>query len=1173
MFKAIYKYELKYWAKQISVYIYAAIFLGLATLLMAVETNVFEASSSPDSIGNAPLRIYGGMRFFSKFILLLLPIIFGGAIYRDFKTNMYCVLYSFPFSKRDYLLAKFLSAFTVMAFIVSMIGLGFIISAHFLGAPMEKVTAFNLWSYLKSYGVYIIPNLLFFGALVFTVVTLSRNIYSGFIAVIIVLFLQQILMRILPNIDSLFLVGVLEPFGEVALSIATRYWTDTEKNTMPIPVDNSLIVNRLLWLTVASGIFIFLYKKFAFSQNPLTLNFRKSKGKALTKNNFGSVEKVDLQPVIYDFSFVQNLKRTWQLSKVEYRYIINSWAFRILCLIGLLLVIFMTAQMNRQYGGKLLPVTWLMLAFPVFFFSMVVNLLTFLYAGMLVHRSRIAHVNQLVDVTPIPNWVLLFSKFIALVKMQMTLLLLVMIGGILVQTFNGFYDYEIGHYIGTLYGLYLPSFVIWALVALWVQTLLKNPYLGTFLLLMSTFALSVLPEIGINQTLFRFNESPDRILILNYSDLVGYGASLAPYFVYKFYWLLFGFFMLFWALLLWTRGLPYSFKERLQLMQKRFRDRTAIGMLTCLIAFLALGCRLYYEENVINTFYTQKERDSIIEKLDKQYEHLQNTPQPRMVDMDLDLQIFPYQHRFEASGRYTLVNKTNKTMDTLLVEYAEGINTTYELNQPMNLVSKDSIARFDIWTFQNGLAPNDSVKLTFSISTIDNTIFKKNNIIEANGTYLHSLNFPSIGRWQSLEMPTDSSRLGNMYRSKDADFVDFRATISTASDQIAITPGYLQKEWTEGNRRYFQYASKDKITNDFIINSGRFAVAKDKWKDVDLEIFYHPEHDYNLGVMMEGMKAGLEYCSKNFAPYQHDKLIIVEFARSLGGFAQSFANTMPFSEPAFLRDVASPEEEIIADLFSGTAHEVAHQWWGHQVIPANAQGATMITEGMAEYVKAKTLEHYRNKKQLYKFLEKSRIGYLRSAANDDDEQPLMYNNGQSQGYIPYQKGCLVFYAMSDYLGETVFNAAIRKYVEKVRFKGAPYTTSIEMVEHIKAATPDSLQYLIRDLFETITMYDNQMSDAKITPLANGQYQVDMEFLVKKYRRGKKAETLPLQDYLDIGIFGKDGKELYLRKHKITQQENRVTLIVDEKPLEVGIDPYVKMIDRDGKDNRVIIYDD
>ena len=178
------------------------------------------------------------------------------------------------------------------------------------------------------------------------------------------------------------------------------------------------------------------------------------------------------------------------------------------------------------------------------------------------------------------------------------------------------------------------------------------------------------------------------------------------------------------------------------------------------------------------------------------------------------------------------------------------------------------------------------------------------------------------------------------------------------------------------------------------------------------------------------------------------------------------------------------------------------------------------------------LEHYRGKDQLYKFLEKSRKSYLRSAASDDDEQPLMYNKGQSQGYIPYQKGSLVFYAMSDYLGDEKFHAAIREYVEKVRFKAAPYTTSVEMVEHIKAATPDSLQYLITDLFETITLHDNQMISTEVSPLPNGKYQVDLAFSVKKYRRGKKDRLLPLTDYLDVGVFDKDGNELYLRKHKV-----------------------------------------
>ena len=60
------------------------------------------------------------------------------------------------------------------------------------------------------------------------------------------------------------------------------------------------------------------------------------------------------------------------------------------------------------------------------------------------------------------------------------------------------------------------------------------------------------------------------------------------------------------------------------------------------------------------------------------------------------------------------------------------------------------------------------------------------------------------------------------------------------------------------------------------------------------------------------------------------------------------------------------------------------------------------------------------------------------------------------------------------------------------------------------------------------------------------------------------------DYVDVGVFGeKDDKEteLYLKKHKISSINNKVTIVVDEEPIEVGIDPYNKLIDTNSDDNR------
>jgi ABC-2 type transport system permease protein len=66
---------------------------------------------------------------------------------------------------------------------------------------------------------------------------------------------------------------------------------------------------------------------------------------------------------------------------------------------------------------------------------------------------------------------------------------------------------------------------------------------------------------------------------------------------------------------------------------------------------------------------------------------------------------------------------------------------------------------------------------------------------------------------------------------------------------------------------------------------------------------------------------------------------------------------------------------------------------------------------------------------------------------------------------------LLFFC-SKFLLEQKLNAVLSIF--KVGYQDAPYTNSIELVERIKEATPDSLKYVINDMFETITLYDNRI---------------------------------------------------------------------------------------------------
>ena len=1107
MFSTIYKYELNYWFKKPAFYIYMALFLVLSLFLSASSAGIFDfltVSTGSSKIVNSPIGVTGLFNGLTTFIFFLFPSIIGVSIYRDYKSEMHTILYSYPFSKANYLFAKFLSGITIVTLIVLVIGLGMFIGFRMPGTNADLVGPFILMSYVQTYVVYIIPNVLLFGAIVFAVVTFTRNIAAGFITVVLILLIQGIVANLLSDPENRLISALLDPFGEQAANYYTRYWTVAEQNEMMLPIKGIILYNRLIWLGVASLVFGFVYKYFSFSQNAISFSWKKRKGERSTKSNFGGITRIHLPKVDFDFSFIQNLKISWRLSAIDFKYIIKSWPFISIVLVGLIFILISSTALGQIFGTKTYPVTWQMLLIPGNSFSLFINILTFLYAGMLVHRGKLDNMNHLVDVTPIPNWTLLVSKFIALLKMQAVLLLVIMIGGMLIQIYHGYYNFEIGHYLYELFVLNFIGFVIWALLSLVIQVLIGNPYLGLFILLVISVGIPFLSSAGIEQDIFKYNQAPG----FQYSDMNGYGTSFTPYFMHKLYWLFNGLVFLCISALFWVRGLPHSFKERLNIAKSRFKGFIRVAFITCFVAFVSFGFSIYYENNILNEHTSSKESELKAVTWEKTYKKYEKAIQPRIVAVNCNVNIFPKQLNFDADGTYIMVNKSTVAIDSLLLNYND-FPSTFEFSKPTELISKDTVFNFNIYKLKEALLPGDSLELSFTVHNKTNTWLRKNSPVLKNGTFINNFQmFPSLGYDSGSELqdnevrkkynlpendlkpePTDSTALGNTYISKDSDWIDFEATVSTSPDQIAIAPGYLQKEWTEDDRHYYHYKMDSKILNFYAFNSAKYEVKKDKWQDVNLEIYYHKGHEYNLDRMIAGMKASLDYNSGNFSPYQHKQLRIVEFPRTGGSFAQSFPNTIPFSEGVgFIADVDDTDEGGVDYPFAITVHEVAHQWWAHQVIGADVLGATMLSESLSEYVSLKVLEHQQGKSKMRKFLKKALDDYLTQRTFETKrEKPLMYNDGQ--GYIRYQKGSLVFYALSDYIGEDTLNNALKRYVKKVKFQDPPYTTSVEMVNFIKRATPDSLQYVIHDMFETITLYSNRIVDVTSKALENGKYQV------------------------------------------------------------------------------------
>lgn len=1212
-FYTLFKFEIKYWFKNPATYIYSAVLLIIATLIMAGSLGVFDSNTATMAsvrLANSPIALLHSFGILTLGYFLL-PSIVGGSINRDFSSEMHSILYSYPFRKSEYILAKFLSSIVITMAIFMVFGLGFIIAPFLPGVNPELLGPFRPLAFLQIYGFVVLPNILLFGAIVFGVITFTRNLGAGFITMIILFIVQGMSQRLMSDLDSKTLAALLDPFGASAMKNATEYWNVAERNANLLPMGGLVLINRLIWLSVSALLFAATYYKFQFSQHALSFRWFSKKGAVVTKDNFNNLRDINLPKVTIDNSYSSNLKLMWSMSIMNFKYIIKSVPFIVLVAFGILFMVFAKTTVMNIMGTATYPTTWKMLMVPGSMFQLFLLLITFLYSGMLVQRERRAKMFELVDVTCTPNWVQYFSKLIALVKVQILLLGVVMFTCICLQIIDGYYVIEPLHYILQLFVFLLPVYIVWAALSMFVQSLVSNFYVGFFILFIFFIASPFISKIGIEQQLFNFNSGPGTF----YSDMNGYGRAIPAYLFYRLYWLCFASVLLTLGLAVWRRGVRETIKIRFHRAKENLTRTLYTSLTSSVLCFVLIGGYIYWFDNVKHEHKTSKQWELDKVEWEKKYSKYYNIAQPRITDVKVDVDLYPKTHDLNVDGRYIIKNKTNEAIDSIHVNYSYK-KTTVDFSRTADLVSEDTVFQYNIYQLEKPLLPGDSMEMHFAFRNEKNHFLRYNSPVLANGTFFNNGSFPSFGYSHSGELsdntvrkkynlpkrermapPTDTLALGNTYISECADWVNFETTVSTSADQLAIAPGYLQKKWIEGDRAYFHYKMDKPILNFYAWVSGKYEVYRDKYKGVNIEIYYNKGHEYNLADMDDALKASLKYYGENYSPYPHKQIRIIEFPRTIGTFAQSFPNTIPFSEAiGFIAKEDKSAEGAASYAYQVTAHEMAHQWWAHQVIGANVQGATLMSESLAEYSSIKVMETKYSKAKIRKYMKEELNSYLRGRGGESvKEQPLMYN--ENQQYIHYNKGAVAMYAISDYMGLDNLNKALSEYISKVAYQEPPYTTSLEFVDLMHRYMPDSLDYVITDMLETITLFDNKVDSAYVSKTEDGKYKVDFIVEAEKYRvihiakdsttnletddgalsisfntnsKKEDKEYVDMNDWIDLAIFVEDEnkveQEILFKKIHITAKENKFSFVVDKKPSSVGIDPYHKLIDRKTSDN-------
>jgi ABC-2 type transport system permease protein len=1192
-------FELRYWLRSWMPWIF----------LLLIAAAVGGALGSDEVLGefglsniarNAPFAVAAYYSTLGVFTLLMTAIFVNSAALRDITCNTTQLIYATPLRRRDLLLGRFAGATAVATFPMLGVSVALLLARYIPGLGAGPWAAVSWTAHVKGLLLFAIPNAFLTAAILFAAAVVWRKEIAPFVAALLLFLARAVSGQLFRDVRWEQVRSLLDPFGARAFATATKYWTVADKNVLVPGFSGILLWNRLLWIATGCAAFAVAYARFRFSEGAIQ---RKADDDAEEPEDIphaGPMPSPISSPGLTDAAwpkFAGSLR-------LHFREVARNRAFAVLVLIAatiaVLALVFGAAEFEGNETYATFPVTYVVIEILRMTLDFVLVVIIIYFAGVLVWKDRDERMDAILDATPTPEWLSYASRLAALMAMVMLIQTVALGAGIVFQATHGYHHFELALYVRELILRDASGFVFVAVLAFFCHVLAPNKYAG-YVAFITVYLLNIYlwPALNVATHLVQLMGRP-RVIE---SEFFGDAPYRTAWNWFTLYWLLFFVLLALATVLFWPRGRYDRWRARRREAALRFTAPWKIAAAACAVAFTACGGWIAWNTEVLNRVDGPQDRQSLQAEYEKTYKPFARLHQPHVRSVTYAIDLDPARRNVTIHGSEVIVNTYPQPLDAIHFTLDARYDTAIDLPDAV-LTKDDPRLSYRIYRFRIPMQPGEARTLRFTVTSrnrgFENDV--SNPQLAQNGTFLSNLgtlvtgaNYmaPIIGYdfWRALTDATARKRYGltevdlmpppqrnctedcrDTYIPGHSDWVDIRAVISTTPDQIAVAPGSLVREWRQNGRRYFEYKLDHPSTNLYCFASARYAVARDQWHGVALEVYYLKEQPWNVPRMMTSMKQSLDYYTRNFGPYAHKQLRILEFPR-VAGYAAALPGTMPISESfGFIADLNHRDD--IDTVYYVVAHETAHQWWDEQVIGADMEGATLLSESLAQYSALMVMEKTYGRDLMRKFLRYEMDLYLRARGQERLRERPLAAVEYRQFYVFYQKGAVALYYLKEMIGEDAVNRALHKLIQRYAYAPAPYPTSYALLDALREETPPHLQYLIKDLFEDITLFSNRTLAATAVKRADGQYDVTLDVEARKFKddaTGRETEV-PVDDWIDLGGFakpapgGKYGATLFRQRVHITARRASFTFTVSQLPEKAGIDPFALLIDRIPDDN-------
>lgn len=1143
---------------------------------------------------NAPFAIASMIALASLFYLFVITSFVANAIVRDDSSGFGPIVKATAVGKRNYVMGRFLGGLGIALLGYLAIPLGMFIGSSMPWVDPETVGPQNPAFYMWPYLILAVPNIILASSLLFGMATITRSMLWSYIGVVIFVMGYLVATTILGSkVEYQQLMAQYEPLGFGALAEATRYWTAADMNSRLLPLDDNVLFNRGLIIAIAAVLLALTYWRFSMEERAPSKRRLKKLARQQASETEAPPSQLAGMHATQRFDGATTRAQFMVRLKTEIMQVLRSPGLIVLLLLAVINTAAGLWLTQTTYGTPSHPLTAQIISNIIDGFAIFLLIIAVFYGGELVWRERDVKISEIIDSTPTANWAITIPKVLAIFCILLLLNMAAMATGLIFQTIKGASEYGITSYVGWFILPVTVEMLMIAVLAVFFQALSPNKYVGWGLFFAYFIAGIFLNNMGYSNALYRYSVNPAEPL----SDMNGAGGFSYGAWVLRSYWLAFGVILLVIAHLVWPRGTDTRWRSRLKRVRPGLRGAPLALIGAAVVAMIGTGGYAYYNFKILNRYETSDEAEKFQADYERTYLKYENLPRPVVKSVKLDAQIFPKERRMDVTGNYVLRNETAAPISEVHVRQG-GRDVEYRklALSGAKLLKDDKKFGYRIFRFDAPLQPGGEAKLDFN-SRIHHKGFRNGQPetqVNLNGTFVNNFAFaPIIGmnrngtlqdrtvrRRQGLPAELRTAKLEDLSATREnyvrTDWVMSDITVTTDADQTPIAPGRQLSDETKNGRRTAHFVTSAPIHNFLSIQSARYKLTERTHDGVKLSIYHDPRHEWNVPAMLNALEAGLDYFQSSFGPYQFDHARIIEFP-GYQSFAQAFAGTMPYSESiGFAADVT--DKDSIDYVTYITAHELAHQYWAHQVVGADMQGQTVTSETLAQYSALMVMKKLYGEDKIRRFLKYELDNYLGGRKGDAvGEQPLY--RVENQGYVHYRKGSLVMYLLQERLGEAAVNRALARFIQTWKFKGAPFHRSVDLIAELrKEATTPEQQALITDLFEKITIYDLKAKEAKTVKAANGLWQTSIRVEAAKYYADAKGneKAAPLGESIEVGLFGgRPGIGAFGKKDVVMIERKPVkngvqTIIVTSKtkPKFAGVDPYNFYIDKNSDDNVV-----